>query len=311
MKTFLFLLLCLSLYGGTYEQIIETKTLKIAMREIPVNYIKDGDKIVAGFNYELASEFAKYLGVKLEIVKVNKFKDFWTKDGKVILKMKPPATPDIFKKVDMTLDITSKNAKRDKYIEMIPYIKNKAVLFSHKDVNIKEFKDLIGKKIYLHEHMQSYRLVIELAQKHNIPYKIDKCEYDKKEGKLVFINDFKLAKDKINIVLKDKESKTPDLFGYLIVYRKFVDSASTDSLTLFLKLSEYGYLKNELEPSFPIEKNMGYLSATMPKEAVKLKKKFNEFVTSIEKNGFLDTLVHKHLKIGLNQYNHLLGYNEN
>lgn len=311
MKIFFFLLMCLSLYGGTYEHIMETKTLKVAMREIPVNYVKDNDKIIEGFNYELASEFAKYLGVKLEIVKVNKFKDFWTKDSKIILKMSPPVTPDIFKKADMTLDITSKNSIRDKYIEMIPYIQNKTVLFSHKDVNIKDIKDLIGKKIYLHEQMQSYRLIIELAKKHNIPYKIDKCEYNKKAGKLVFINDFKLAKDKMNIILKDKKSKTPDLFGYLVVYRKFVDSTATDSFTLFQKLSKYGYLRSELKPSFPLEKDMGHLCATMPKEAVKLKKKFKEFVASIDQNGFLDTLLHKYLKIGLNKYNHLLGYYDN
>ena len=135
---FLFALLCVSLYARTLEDIKSSKVLKVAMRKNDMTYSLQNDKIVANFNYALAEEFGKYLGVKIELVHVDSFKRYWLKDGDFIFKQPAPSTPDIFKKADMTLDIISVNKIRMKHVNMIPYIQNKSILFTNKNRKMKK-----------------------------------------------------------------------------------------------------------------------------------------------------------------------------
>lgn len=303
---FVLIILSICMFANGHDTV-----LKVAMREMPVNYIYNNTKLTKGFNYELAEGFANYLGLKLEIVKVNKFKDYWLKDGKIIFKMKPPVTPDIFKKADITLDVTSKNNLRSKYIDMLPYIKNKSTIFSHKEANIQNVHDLIGKKLLIRENMQSFVLTTKLLDKNSIDYVLYKCHYDEISGDLIFDQPFKPVNNKVNLVVIDKKSKIPYLYGYLLVYKKIVDASSTDSFSLFQKLSQYSYLRDELIPSFSLDKQMSYLSATVPKGSLKLQKKFLEFINKLQNNGDLDRLMTKHFRISLESYNKILDHNEN
>jgi len=64
---FLIILFCISLFSRTFDEIKDSKVLKVAMRENGMTYDLVADKIIPNFDYALALQFAKYLGVKIEI----------------------------------------------------------------------------------------------------------------------------------------------------------------------------------------------------------------------------------------------------
>jgi len=310
-KLFFLLLFCVSLYSRSFYEIKNSKILKIAMRQNAMTYYLEQDKIISGFNYALAIEFSKFLGVKLELVHVNMFKDYWLKDNEFIFNMEPPVTPDIFKQADMVLDITSVNEKRKKYINMVPYIENKTIIFSNKNLNIKNVKDLVGKKVFLFEGMQSEYLLKNILKNKNIKHKILKSTYDVKNKEIVYYENFDFKEDAVNLVVMDIKAKMPFLYIYLAVYEKDVDATSTDAFSLFQKLHMYEYLKEDLTPSFTLEKEMGYLSATMPKHSDKLKEQFSKFIDKSKKDGLLNSLMLKYLNVDLDTYIKILEYHEN
>jgi membrane-bound lytic murein transglycosylase MltF len=182
---FLLLLFFVSLYSRTLEDIKSSKVLKVAMRQNDMTYSLQDDKIVANFDYALALEFGKYLGVKIELVHVDSFKSFWLKDGNFIFKLPAPSTPDIFKKADMTLDIISINKTRLKHINMVPYIQNKSIVFTNKNRKMKKIEDLVGKKILLFDGMQSQIILKKELEKRKIPMKIFYVSFDKKKNDFI------------------------------------------------------------------------------------------------------------------------------
>jgi len=307
----LLFVLSISLYGRSYEEIINTKVLNVAMRQNSMTYSLNDGKIVPGFNYALAKEFCKFMGVKLKIVHVKMFRDYWFRNGAIVFKSKSPVLPDIFDKADITIDIISKNKEREKYVSMIPYIENKTILFSNKDSNIKNVKDLIGKQVLLFEGMQSQYLLENILKKENIRFKTFSSKYDEKNKKMLFDKNDKKLDESINFVLINRKEKLPFLYVYLSVYQKDVDASLTDAFSLFQKLYKYEYLKDDLIPSFTLDQKNGYLSATMPKNSKKLQERFRSFVKISEKNGFLNKLMMKHLNIDLKTYKKILEYHEN
>lgn len=309
-KLFLLLLFCISLYARNFNDIKNSNVLKVAMRQNAMTYSMQNNKIIPGFDYALALEFSKFLGVKLELVHVNMFKDYWLKNNEFIFNMKAPVTPDIFQKADMTLDITSTNEKRKKYINMVPYIENKTIIFSNENLDVTNVEDLIGKRVFLFEGMQSEFLLKNILKKKNIPYDISYCTYDEKKKKIVYDKNFNLLKNSVNLVVMNVKAKMPFLYIYLAVYQKDVDASSTDAFSLFQKLHVYEYLKEDLSPSFTLEKKMGYLSATMPKHSEKLKQEFAKFISKSKKNGLLNELMLKHLNVDLQTYKKILEYHE-
>ena len=308
---FLLLLFFVSLYSRTLEDIKSSKVLKVAMRQNDMTYSLQDDKIVANFDYALALEFGKYLGVKIELVHVDSFKRYWLKDGDFIFKQPAPSTPDIFKKVDMTLDIISVNKKRMKHVNMIPYIQNKSILFTNKNKKIKKIEDLIGKRILLFDGMQSQIILEEELKKRKIPKNIFYVNFDKKTNGFTNLADAKIDENSVNIFLINRKTKMPFLSVYFSVYKGNVDAASGDTFALFQKLQKYTYLKGDLYPAFSLEKDMGYLSSTMSKKSIKLKDEFTRFIEESKKNGTLDSLMLKHLSIDLKSYNKIVENSEN
>jgi ABC-type amino acid transport substrate-binding protein len=305
---FLLLLFFVSLYSRTLEDIKSSKVLKVAMRQNDMTYSLQNDKIVANFDYALALEFGKYLGAKIELVHVDSFKSFWLKDGNFIFKLPAPSTPDIFKKADMTLDIISINKTRLKHINMVPYIQNKSIIFTNKNRKMKKIEDLVGKKILLFDGMQSQIILKKELEKRKIPIKVFYVSFDKKK------NDFignKIDNNSVNMFLIEKKTKMPFLSVYFAVFKGDVDAASGDTFALFQKLQKYTYLKGDLYPSFSLEKEMGYLGGTMPKNSKNLRDEFAKFIEISKQDGTLNTLMLKYLSIDLKSYNQIVEYNAN
>lgn len=307
----LLLLFYMSLFARTYDEIVSSNVLKIAMRSNNLTYHIEDQKVVSGFMYDLAKEFSKFLGVRLEIVHVENFKDFWLKDDKYIFALNPPATPDIYKKADCSLDLISINDRRKKYVDMIPFMKNKTMIFSHKNADIKNFQDLIGKKFLMFKGMQSEYILKSRLKSIGIKYKVFECQYSEKLKQLVFCEDFNPCKDGVNILLIDPKKQIPFLYFYIAIYQEEVDASLTDAFSLFEKLYRYEYLKDDLYPSFALDKEMGYLSGVFAKDTPVLKDKFEQFVKEVYKNGFMDSLMIKYLNINLKTYDEILEYYEN
>jgi len=307
----LFLLFFVSLYARTIDDIKNSKVLKVAMRENDMTYSMKDDKIVPNFDYALAQEFTKYLGVKLELVPVDSFKTFWLKDGEFIFKHSEPSTPDIFKKADMTLDIISVNERRLKHIHMVPYIQNKSIIFTNKNKKMKKIEDLIGKKIILFDGMQSQIILKEELKERKISTKIFYVTYDNKTNNFTNIKNSKIDKKSVNIFLIDRKTKMPFLSVYFTVFKGDVDAGSGDTFSLFQKLQKYTYLKGDLYPAFSLEKNMGYLSGTMPKNSTELRDEFAKFIEESKENGTLNALMLKFLSIDLKSYNSIVQNSEN
>jgi len=268
-------------------------------------------KIIPNFDYALALKFAKYLGVKIEIVKVDSFKDFWLKDGEFIFKLPAPATPDIFKKADMTFDVISINEARKKHLIMVPYVKNKTIIFTNKNRQIEEIEDLIGKKVLLFEGMQSEIALKKMLKEKNIPIKTFSTSFIKEQNKFTVPDESDIDKNSVNFMLINRKSSMPFLSVYLAVYQNDAGASSADSFSLFQKLQRYSYLKEDLSPAFSVEKEMGYLSGTMPKNSIKLEKEFTQFLKKVKENGFFDFLMLKYLSVDLKTYNQIVEHNEN
>lgn len=308
---FLFLLFFSSLYSRTLDDIKSSKVLKVAMRQNSMTYSVQNNKIIPNFDYALALEFAKYLNVKVELLRVDSFKDFWLKDGEFIFKMTPPATPDVFNKADMTLDVISVNKKREQYLTMVPYVQNKTIIFTHKEKSINKIEDLIGKKVLLFDGMQSEILLRKTLEKKNIPIKIFHTTFNKKENRFKLPIESKIDKNSVNFMLIDRTTKMPFLSVYLAVYQGDADISSADSFSLFQKLQKYSYLKGDIFPAFSIDEEMGYLSATMPKRNEALAQEFSKFLKKIKTDGTFDSLMLKYLSIDLKFYNQIVEHNAN
>jgi ABC-type amino acid transport substrate-binding protein len=269
------------------------------------------DKIVANFDYALALEFGKYLGVKIELIHVDSFKTFWLKDGQFIFNHTAPLTPDIFKKADMTLDIISVNKKRMKHVNMIPYIQNKTILFTNKNKKMKRVEDLVGKKILLFDGMQSQAILEEELKKRKIPITVFHVNFDKNTNSFTNMKNAKIDEKSVNIFLINRKTKMPFLSVYFAVFKGDVDAGSGDTFALFQKLQKYTYLKGDLYPAFSLEKNMGYLSGTMPKSSIELKDEFAKFIEKSKVDGTLNALMLKYLSIDLKLYNSIVKNSEN
>lgn len=307
----LIILFCISLFSRTFDEIKSSKVLKVAMRENDMTYTMVNGKIVPNFDYALALKFAKYLGVKIEIVKVDSFKDFWLKDGEFIFKLSAPATPDIFKKADMTFDVISINEARKKHLIMVPYVKNKTIIFTNKNRQIEEIEDLIGKKVLLFEGMQSEIALKKMLKEKNIPIKTFSTSFIKEQNKFTVPDESDIDKNSVNFMLINRKSSMPFLSVYLAVYQNDAGASSADSFSLFQKLQRYSYLKEDLSPAFSVEKEMGYLSGTMPKNSIKLEKEFTQFLKEVKANGVFNFLMLKYLSVDLKTYNQIVEHNEN
>lgn len=113
---FLFALITSTAYARSLEDIQKSKVLRVGMRVKDLVYSKDNKQM----QHEVAEQFAKDLGVRLEIVEVKEMKDFWSKKGEV--KQGETYTPDLFKKVDVYADVLTVNDWRVKLASPAPFL---------------------------------------------------------------------------------------------------------------------------------------------------------------------------------------------
>ena len=120
------------------DEILESKKIVIALREREMIYTKSGEK---QFSHNLAEEFARFLGVELEIKIISSISEYFeTDDGKIV---KDSAyLPEAFKTFDVACDLLAPVPWRLSKINVIPYTPYAMVVVGRKDVQLHTISDL-------------------------------------------------------------------------------------------------------------------------------------------------------------------------
>ncbi|EKF49165.1 hypothetical protein H17ap60334_07053 [Thermosipho africanus H17ap60334] len=104
-------------------KILDTGNISIGIRNIPSEVVYfSSNKEKPGFCYEIATEFAKYLGVNPEFKIVDGFSKYFENT--------------IFNSIDMIADIITITEERSKTLTMIKFVENVEILIGRKDEEI-------------------------------------------------------------------------------------------------------------------------------------------------------------------------------
>jgi len=119
------------------DEILESGKLIVALRDRLMVYNSSKKQ----FNQYLAEEFAKYLGVDLEIKITPYFSKYFENANGEILK-DSSYTPEWFNYIDVACEIMVPLEWREKKVNIIPFIPYAQVVIGRKDVNITSLNDL-------------------------------------------------------------------------------------------------------------------------------------------------------------------------
>ncbi len=120
------------------DEIIESGKLIVSLRDREMVYHPYGQK---QFNHYLAGEFAKYLGLDLEIRIVPSLSSYFEDDNGEIVK-DSAYTPATFNKIDIACDLLSPVDWRLNKIDIVDVLPTANIVVARKDVDIKGIKDL-------------------------------------------------------------------------------------------------------------------------------------------------------------------------
>ena len=120
------------------DEIIESGKLIVGLRDREMVYHSSGKK---QFNHYLAGEFAKYLGLDLEIRIIPNLSDYFTdSNGKIV--RDSSYTPQWFNSIDVACDLLVPMDWRLKKIDIINVLPTANIVVARKDKDIKNIKDL-------------------------------------------------------------------------------------------------------------------------------------------------------------------------
>lgn len=290
--------------GRTLKDIINSGYLIIGIRNIPTDIVYQPEIInKPGFCYELAKSYADYLNVDMKIKIVNYFSDYWTKDGKNMLKNNISGTPDIYKNIDIVADIITVTEQRKKLVKMIPFIENVELFFTRKDEKINSYDDFKGKKIITAEAYNFYTTLINNLKERNLHYIINKINV-KDNGEIIYMKPYiKPSKDDIEILLIPEGIKFNRYTFYYQVILKNADISIFDSFPFFSKLFNTYTFKDNLKPLFPANSNIGYLAFCTSYDTPELSSSLEKFLTTFKSSEKFNLLFKKYM--GIDYYDYL------
>ncbi len=297
------------LYARDLPEILSSGYINVATRDIGTPIYQSKDKDSPGFCYELAKTFSKSIGVSLELYIVEKFADYWMKDGKLLLKKRfyLKTTPDIYKKVDMVADIITVTKRREELVNMIPFIENTELFFARKGLNIRNYEGLKGHRIFTFEGSSFFSLLKNILKKRGIPYVINYVAPTKDGKKLNYIDDKRFIKDdEVEILLIPFNIPVSVFMSYYEVLLGNADVGIQDSFVFFLHYLDIDIFRNYLRPLFPMRNKVGYLSFCVPHDSPKLTDRLRNFMDYYKNSVFFSNLVKKYMGISYSEYKNLL-----
>jgi len=238
--------------------------------------------------------------MKIKIIKF--FSDYWTKDGKNMLKTNISGTPDIYKDIDFVADIITVTEKRKKIVNMIPFIENSELFFARKDAHIDSYNDFKGKKIITAESYNFYTTLINELKKRNIHYTINRINI--KDNNFIFLDEYKKpSKEDVEILLIP-EGIRPDRYTfYYQVILGNADISILDSFSFFAKVFNTYTFKEYLKPLFIANENIGYLAFCTSYDTPELSNSLENFMTLFKETEKFNMLFKKYM--GINYYDYL------
>ncbi|MCQ2973903.1 MAG: transporter substrate-binding domain-containing protein [Bacteroidales bacterium] len=121
-----------------YDEIMESGKLIVGLRDREMVYHSNGIK---QFNHYLAEDFAKYLGLDLEIRIIPNLSDYFL-DSKGNIVRDSSYTPEWFNNIDVACDLLAPIDWRLKKIDIVDVLPTANVVVARKDLDIKNINDL-------------------------------------------------------------------------------------------------------------------------------------------------------------------------
>ena len=166
-------------HGRSLDDIVKSKTLKIATRNRVGVSIKKEDGKHGGFHYCMVDEFARSLDLKIEVHwQPFAFQHYFQHDGKfphdVLTNPQVAYRPDVFKVADIAVDGFSSLPWRRKLADFAPMVLAKQVVIFNKSRLAKATKpeDLEGKTVMVKPSTVQHELVKQLKKSVNIQIKL-------------------------------------------------------------------------------------------------------------------------------------------
>lgn len=230
--------------------------VRIALQNNVVGYNPDAE-VQTGYNYLLAEDFAKVIGVDLEMVIIDQFTRFFWKDGETPEQVKTNSdyfyVPDLFNEVDIYADNLTHLPWRSQILNQIEGVPVSTVIVQKKGSQIENMKDLDGMMVALNRDT-SYEVILNNIIK----------EYG------------------INVGIYDVVN---DVGAFEAVVDGLADVTITDSDLAFLILRDYPDLEIVLQASqtqflgWAVKKDDDVLASILTKymEAMKANGKFDQY----------------------------------
>lgn len=131
------------------QEIMESETLHVAMRNLQAVYHVEGDDI-SGYHYKLIKYFADSLNVEL-IVSVVDISNFFEIDGTVPSRVKEDPdfsySPDLLEEVDIYCDTLTPLPWREKLVKFVPFLPIREVIVHSNTTAIDTVEDLNKKTV--------------------------------------------------------------------------------------------------------------------------------------------------------------------
>ncbi len=288
------------IFARDLEEIKESGYLIIGIRNIPAESIYQPKNIEKpGFSFELAQKFADYLGVKIKVHTINKFKDYWTKDGKIMsTKLE---TPDIYNEIDIATDIITLTEKRKKIVNMVPFIETFEIFFTKKSIKVDNYENFKGKKFITMEALNFYTTIKTELDKRNIKYVINKVSVKNNEFSYIGVPK-KISPDEVEILLIPSEHMAETFSLYYQIEEGYADISMLDSFVLFPKIFGNSNTRKNLKLLFAANDRIEYLAFCTSYKTHKLNKELSEFIKKYKETTKFNIFFQKYLGLTYSEY---------
>lgn len=297
-------LLALSGAARDWDEIAASGVLHVGMRDLSSLARDSNSKEYPGFLYEMAQAFAKENNLRLEVHIIDSFAKYWTKDGEVLTRTGRVATPDIYRSIDVAVEAFTVTPARQKLVHLSPYIDNVELFFGTTDVPLREYKDLIGKRVLLYESMSFYPVLKAELEAREIPYETTYIRQE--EDAVVLLKPRTDRKDKVNLYLFPASATADGKLVYHYIAKQFADASINDSLGIIFRLFSNSYYTQNLRPYFPVNTTRTQLAWGSSHENKALNAKIDAFIAQYKASGAFSESFKRYTGMGLEDYHALI-----
>ncbi len=157
------------------DQLRERGVLRVGMQANVVGYYPDRDT-QTGYNYLLARDLAQLLGVKLDVMIIEKFPMYFWKDGETPEEIKLDSNyfyvPDLFDKLDIYTENLTHVPWRGQILNQIEGVPVSTVVVQMKNFGITDLSDLDGRTIALMKDSSHEVVMNEIAKAYDIEFDV-------------------------------------------------------------------------------------------------------------------------------------------